>query len=86
MNDGKTKLIIGVNEGCIEDIRESGKWCCAKCRKGIGCNSVMCSKCRRWVRKRCSGTKGSLWDVASVIHAVCVGTPVAPVKSGMVSV
>ena len=30
------------------------------CGKGVGRNSVQCTKCQHWVHKRCSGVHGSL--------------------------
>ena len=30
------------------------------CGKGVGRNSVQCTKCQHWVHKRCSGVRGSL--------------------------
>ena len=30
------------------------------CGRGVGRNSVQCTKCQHWVHKRCSGVHGSL--------------------------
>ena len=30
------------------------------CRKGVGANSIVCTVCKQWVQKRCSGLSGSL--------------------------
>ena len=30
------------------------------CGKGVGRNLIQCTKCKKWVRKRCSGIKGQL--------------------------
>ena len=27
---------------------------CVVCRERVGCNSIQCTKCQRWVRRRCS--------------------------------
>ena len=40
--------------------KESGKFSCAVCSKGVGSNSVCCAKCKMWVHKKCSGVKGRL--------------------------
>jgi hypothetical protein len=33
---------------------------CSVCGKGVRSNSIQCTKCRKWVHKRCTGIKGSL--------------------------
>jgi len=43
------------------------RWPCGVCSKGIGSSSLQCTSCRKWVRKKCSGIKGSMSKVA-VIH------------------
>ena len=58
MNVGKTKVMIS-GQDCGED-EKTGKWPCAVCGKGVGRNSIQCTKCDGWVHKRCSGVKGSL--------------------------
>ena len=40
--------------------KESGKFPCAICSKGVGSNSVCCAKCKMWVHKKCSGVRGRL--------------------------
>jgi len=37
-------------------VEESGKYPCGMC-KGVGSNSVLCTKCDKWIHKRCSGVK-----------------------------
>ena len=36
------------------------KYPCSVCGKGVGRNSVQCTKCQHWVHKSCSGVHGSL--------------------------
>ena len=36
------------------------KYPCSVCGKGVGRNSVKCTKCQHWVHKRYSGVHGSL--------------------------
>ena len=38
----------------------SGKDPCGICRKGVGGNSIVCSVCRKWIHRKCSGIKGML--------------------------
>ena len=58
VNIGKTKVMrSSVNAG-VE--RESGKYPCSICLKGVGSNAVQCGSCKKWVHKKCSGVKGKL--------------------------
>lgn len=58
MNAGKTKVMVGgIGKGVME---ETGAWPCGVCGKGVGGNSILCTKCHRWVHGRCSGVKGKL--------------------------
>jgi hypothetical protein len=43
-----------------EQAENTGKWPCGVCRKGVGANSIVCTVCKQWVHKRCSGIQGSL--------------------------
>ena len=58
VNVGKTKAMRSATESGIK--RNSGKYPCSVCRKGVGSNSIQCSKCKMWVHKRCSGLKSRL--------------------------
>ena len=67
VNVGKTKVMMsGCKEGAIE---KSGKWPCGVCSKGVGVNSIKCTKCQAWTHKKCSGVKGSL--ISLKIPFVC---------------
>ena len=57
-NMTKTKLMISGPE--LNLLRDSGKYPCAVCRKGVGSNAIYCTGCAHWVHKRCSGIKGTL--------------------------
>ena len=47
------------------------RWPCGVCSKGVGSNSIQCSSCQKWVRKKCSGIKGSMSKVAKLF--ICRG-------------
>ena len=55
VNVGKTKVMRCSDE--LSVAKESGKFPCAICSKGVGSNSVCCAKCKIWVHKKCSGVK-----------------------------
>jgi hypothetical protein len=58
VNMGKTKVMCG-NVGTWQ-MENSGKWPFGVCRKGVGANSIVCTACKQWVHRRCSGLTGSL--------------------------
>ena len=40
--------------------KKSNKFPRTVCSKGVGSNSIRCTKCKKWVHKNCSGVKGRL--------------------------
>ena len=36
---------------------------CGLCRRGVGSNSIQCTGCQKWVHKKCSAVKGSMYKV-----------------------
>src|SRR5450432_3406352 len=59
----KTKIMrCEVRSGQAED---SGKYPCVVCRKGVGSNSITCTRCIKWIHHRCSGIPGKLQDVVA---------------------
>ena len=63
VNLSKTKVMAcGANSG---ETLKSGKWPCSVCNKGVGRNSITCTKCQKWVHDKCSGVKGKLASVES---------------------
>ena len=58
INTGKTKVMVSA-VGAGEETK-SGVFPCGVCGKGVGSNSIKCTKCGKWVHGRCSGIAGSL--------------------------
>ena len=56
VNEGKTKIMIGGSSAGV--MSESGAHPCGVCGAGVGANSILCTGCRKWVHRRCSGAKG----------------------------
>ena len=57
VNIGKTKVMnckVGVGQ-----VKNSGKFPCEICRKGVDVNSICCSSCKKWIHKGYSGVVGS---------------------------
>ena len=42
------------------------------CRKGVGASSIVCTVCKQWVHRRCSGLSGSLSVVVGFKCSRCV--------------
>ena len=36
-------------------------WPCGNCGRGDGNNSIPCTSCQKWVHRKCSGIKGSMY-------------------------
>ena len=46
---------------------------CSVCRQDVGCNSIMCVACYRWVHEGCSGISGRLRNNAiSIVDAFSI--------------
>ena len=55
VNMPKTKIMVsGIN---LDVLKDSGKFPCGVCRMGVGVASTLCSVCKHWVYKKCSGLK-----------------------------
>jgi len=49
------------------------RWPCSVCGRDVGNNSIQCTSCKRWVHKKCSGIKCSMYKVMkSFICRGCV--------------
>ena len=51
--------------------QKAARWPCGVCNKGVGSNSLQCTRCQKWVHKKCSGIKGSMSKVAKSF--ICSG-------------
>ena len=70
VNLGKTKLLVS---GDKKENEETGRYPCSVCKKGVGSSSIQCSKCTKWVHKRCSGMK-TLTNMANFQCNRCTNT------------
>ena len=60
INIGKAKCMF--SDATMVSKRQTGKYPCSICHKGVGSNSLYCNSCRYWVHKKCSNLKGRLRD------------------------
>ena len=68
---GKTKIMVsGVN---LQTLKDSGKYPCSVCRKGVGSNSIYFVGYSHWVHKKCS-VIGSLKSNPNYRCSRCKGT------------
>ena len=72
VNMGNTKIMV--SEVNLQTLKDSGKYPCSVCRKGVGSNSIYCAGCSHWVHKKCSGVIGSLKSNPDYHCSRCKGT------------
>ena len=72
VNMRKTKFLISAAGQDV--LRDTGRFPCAVCRKGVGVHSILCSRCDHWVHKKCSGIKGRLSEDPGYVCPRCQGT------------
>lgn len=78
INVKKTKTMIFAKNmeewEAQENERASVKWPCAVCKEGVGSGSIQCTKCKKWVHRKCSGLKGKLpLKNTGFVCKVCMG-------------
>ena len=57
-------------EGNIEDCR----WPCGVCGRGVDNNSIQCTNCKKWVHRKCSDIKGSMYIICRGCVNLVTGT------------
>ena len=57
VNMNKTKVMISGERQMVR--QKAARWPCGVCSKGVGSNSLQCTRCQK-----CSGIKGSMSKVA----------------------
>ena len=55
VNMEKTKMMV-TGRSSKQKIKTE-KWACGCCGKEVGSNSILCTECKNWCHKRCSGLK-----------------------------
>jgi len=61
VNMNKTKVMISGERQ--KPVQKAAKWPCGVCGRSVGINSIQCTSCQKWVYKKCSGIKGSMYKV-----------------------
>ena len=63
-------MISGLSHNTL---RDTSKYPCGVCRKGVGSNSIFCNDCKHWVHKKCTNIRGRLSAVPNFICDRCLG-------------
>jgi len=61
VNMNKTKVMISGEQQKVT--QKAVRWPCGVCDRGICNNSIQCTNCQKWVHRKCSGIKGSMYKV-----------------------
>jgi len=73
-----------VSGECQKPLQKAARWPCGVCGKGVGSNSIQCTSCHKWVHRKCSGIKGSMYKVMKSL--ICTGCLNPVISTGRSSV
>jgi len=59
---------------------QSVRWPYGVCGRGVGSNSIQCTSCKKWVHRKCSGIKGSMYKVMKSF--ICRGCLIPVIGTG----
>jgi len=82
VNKNKTKVMISGEHQ--QPMQKAARWPCGICGRGVGSNSIQCTSCQKWVHKKCSGIKGSMYKVMKSF--ICRGCLNPVISTGHTSV
>ena len=72
INIPTTKLLISA-KARTAPTSGTGRWPCAICLRGVGVNSILCTRCNMWCHKRCTGLS-TFSGVRNYVCLKCDGT------------
>jgi len=82
VNMNKTKITISGERQ--KPVQTAARWPRGVCCRGVGSNSIQCTSCEKWVHKKCSGIKGSMYKV--IKSFICRGCSNPVISTGRSSV
>ena len=82
VNMNKTKVMISGE--CQKPVQKAARWPCGLCGRCVGSNSIQCTSCQKWIHKKCSGIKGSMYKVTKSF--MCRGWSNPVISTGCTSV
>ena len=71
VNMARTKFMVSGTD--LNVLKKSGQFPCAVCLSGVGANSIQCTRCSKWVHKKCSGLAGNLRADPTYVCPRCEG-------------
>jgi len=78
----KTKVMISGEQQKVT--QKAVRWPCAVCGRGVGNNSIQCTSCKKWVHRKCTGIKGSMYKVIkSFICRGCMNQVTGTVRTSV---
>jgi len=82
VNMNNTKVMISAERQ--KPLQKVTRWLCGVCGKGVGSNSIQCTSCHKWVHRKCSGIKRSMYKVMRSF--ICRGCSKLVISTGHSSV
>jgi len=61
VNMNETKVMISGER--LKPVQKAARWPCGVRGRCVGSNSIQGTSCHKWVHKKCSGIKGSMYKV-----------------------
>jgi len=78
VNMSKTKVMISGEQQKVT--QKAGRLPCSVCGRGFGNTSIQCTTCEKWVNRKCSGIKGSMYKVMK--RFICRGCMIPVTGTG----
>ena len=63
MKVNMNKTIVMISGERQKPVQKAARWPCSACGRGAGSDSIQCISCQKWVHKKCTGIKGSMYKV-----------------------
>jgi len=82
VNMNKTKVMISGEWQKV--MQKAVRWPCGVCGRGVSNNSMQCTSCQKWVHRKCSCIKGSMYKVTKTF--ICRGCMNPVTGIGFISV
>jgi len=82
VNMNKSKVMISGE--CHKPMQKAARWPSDVRGRGVRSNSIQCAICQKWVHKKCSGIKGSMYKVMRSF--ICRGCSNPVTSTGCISV
>jgi len=79
-----SKAKIMLSGECQKLRQKAARWPRGVCGRGVGSNSIQCTSCQKWVHRKCSGMKGSKYEVMKSFVSRGCSNPV--INTGYTSV